>query len=390
MRINFFGPSYSGRSPNISASRCVNCFLEIYPPGAKTKGALIGTPGLSLFQTIGTGPVRGMCFFNNLIYLVSGGGLYSINNAETVSASLLTLATSSGRVWMANNGLSPTGGNQLAITDGVNLYIWNVNTSTATTVSSWPANIVNPQTVIYLGGYFIVSGSSGSFQSSALYDGTTWSALDVAAKQNSPDPLISAFNNHGELWLHGSYTTEIWAQTAGIHPPFQWIQGAMIDVGSAAVNSIAKGANTIFWLANRRNQEAGEFIGVVMAQGYDAAVVSPPSIVYQWNQYSVISDAWGYCYDSDGHDFYVITFPTANATWVYDATTQMWHEWSGYTGSPYVVGRHYGNAYTSAWSGKHYIGDFQNGNIYQMSSTFYTDNGQPIVSFRTTDHIYEP
>jgi len=388
LRIPLVGPSYEGRSVNISASRCVNFYVEINPPDSKTKGALIGTPGLSIFHTIGSGPVRGACFFNNLIYIVSGSGLYSINQAGTISSSLLTLATSSGRVWMANNGLSPTGGNQLVIVDGVNLYYWNVNTLVGGTVSSWPAQIVAPQTVMYLGGYFVVSGSSGSFQTSALYDGITWSSLDVAAKAVSPDPLVSVFNNYGQLWLHGSYTTEVWNQTAGIHPPFQFLPGAVLDYGSAAVNSIAKGNNTIFWLANIRNGEAGEFVGVVMANGYSAVEITPPAIVYTWKQYAITSDAWGYCYSDEGHHFYVLTFPTANATWVYDATTQLWHERSGYTGSPYVTGRHWGNAYAHAW-GNHYLGDYRNGNIYQMSSNFYMDNDSPIVSFRTMGHVYE-
>jgi hypothetical protein len=388
-RIDFWGPTYLGRSTNINASRRVNFYVEQYGQDSKSVRALIGTPGLNLIQTIGTGPIRGMCFFNNLIYFVSGAFLYSLNAAGTFSAALLTLSTSTGRVWMSNNGLSPTGGNQLVIVDGLYLYYWNVQSSSGASVTSWPAQIVAPQTVIYLGGYFIVSGSSGSFQSSALYDGSTWNALDVAAKANSPDPLISVFNYNGQLCLHGSYTTEIWAQVAGTHPPFTWIQGAIIDVGSAAVNSPAKGAGTIFWLANRRNGEAGEFIGAVMAQGYNAVVISPPSFVYQWKQYSSISDAWGYCYAAEGHEFYVITFPAGNATWCYDVTTQQWHERSSYSNSPYQTGRHWGNAYTSAWSGLHYVGDFQNGNIYVMDSQYYTDNGSPIVSFTTGDYIYD-
>jgi hypothetical protein len=388
LNLPLIGPTYNGRSQNISTSRCVNFFLEMYPPGGKSKGALIGTPGLSLFQSVGTGIIRGAMFYNNLIYLVSGSGLYSISQAGTVSGVLMTLSTSSGRVWMSNNGLSPTGGNQIFITDSVNGYWYNVSDTTNAILSSWPAQIVSPRTCCYLGGYTIVSGVSGSFQTSALYDSKTWSALDVAAKVNSPDPLISVFNNHGELWLHGSYTTEIWAQTAGIHPPFIWIPGATLDYGSAAINSIAKGSNTIFWLANRRNQETGEFVGAVMAQGYDAVVISPPAIAWQWSQYTTVADAWGYCYSDEGHEFYVLTFPTANATWVYDVTTQLWHERSSYTNNPYATGRHLGNAYVYAW-GNHYVGDYQSGNLYQMDSSFYSDNGTPIVSFRTVDHIFD-
>ena len=48
--------------------------------------------------------------------------------------------------------------------------------------------------------------------------------------------------------------------------------------------------------------------------------------------YPMLSDAFGYCYSDGGHTFYVLTFPSGNATWVYDATTAMWHERSTWTG----------------------------------------------------------
>ena len=390
MKLDFFmGGTYTqGRSLNVDASRCVNFFLELYPQGSKTLGALIGTPGLKLFEGVGPGPIRGMHFFNNLIWVVSGSSLYTISQTGAVSSALMTFSSSSGRVWMADNGLSPTGGDQLVIVDSIKLYYYNRLTAAHAEVSSWPSNIGIPQTVIYLGGYFIVTGNSGSFQVSSLYDASTWNSLDVAAKAVSPDALISAFNNYGQLWLNGSYTTEVWQQTAGTNPPFQWIQGAVMDYGSAAVNSIAKGATTIFWLANKRTGDAGEFVGAVMAQGYGVAEITPLAIRYKWQQYQTVSDAFGYCYADEGHDFYVITFPTANATWVYDASTSLWHERSSYSGSPYAVGRHLGDSYVASW-GKHYVGDYRSQNVYQMSSNFYSDNGDPIVSFRTSTHTFD-
>jgi len=330
--------------------------------------------------------VRGMHTFNNLIYFVAGSGLYSITSGGTLSGLLGTLATSSGRVQMADNGLSPTGGNQLMIVDGTNGYIWNVNTTTFTTISSWLSQVVAPQTVAYLGGYFIVSGTSGSFQVSALYDGTTWSGLDVAAKSINSDNLLACYNTGGLLWLFGSDAMEIWQQTVG-HPPFALVPGFVSDYGLAARFSVAKGGGTLFWLANIKGDK-GELIGAVMAtSGSAPAVISTPAINWQWSQYLTVSDAFAYTYTLEGHSYYVLTFPTANSTWVYDITTQLWNEWSTYTNAPYVIGRHYGNAYAFL-NGKHVIGDYQTGNLYTLSSTVYTDNGNPIVSMRTSQHLF--
>lgn len=390
MRIPFVGPTYQGRSLNIDASRCVNFFLEMTPDDEKTPLSLIGTPGTTLFATIPQGPIRGAHTFNGLIYFVAGSGLYSISSGGTQSSLLGTLTTLSGRVSMADNGLAPTGGNQLMIADGsTSAYIFNVNSSVFTTLGSgtWTADVVAPQTVTYIGGNFIVTGSSSSFQVSALYDGTTWSGLDVEAKSINSDLLLAAFNNAGLLWLFGSDSTEVWQQTTG-HPPFAFVTGSAFDYGLAAQFSIAKGAGTMFWLANIINNGKGELLGAVMGSGFGAQVISTPAINWQWSQYSTVSDAWGYCFTMEGHLFYVLTFPTANATWVYDFTTQMWFEWSTYVSAPYAIGRHYGNAYASL-NGKHYIGDYQNGNIYQLSSTIYQDNGNPIVSMRTSQHTFD-
>jgi hypothetical protein len=41
--------------------------------------------------------------------------------------------------------------------------------------------------------------------------------------------------------------------------------------------------------------------------------------------YSTVSDAVGFSYQQSGHEFYVLTFPTADKTWCYDLATGLWH-----------------------------------------------------------------
>jgi hypothetical protein len=50
---------------------------------------------------------------------------------------------------------------------------------------------------------------------------------------------------------------------------------------------------------------------------------------YAIQSYGNITDAIGYTYQQDGHPFYVLIFPSAEATWVYDVSTQLWHERAG-------------------------------------------------------------
>lgn len=381
MGLDIVGPGYTGRSLNVNTSRCVNFYPEIGGRDDKAPSSLVGTPGTSLFVNTGLGIIRGMHVFNNLLYFVAGGKLYSVNAAGTVSSQLgSNLVTSTGRVVMADNGLAPTGGNELAMTDGQKIYIWNVDSDTFTTVA------ITAFTIAFLGGYFIADVGTGSYRVSNLYDGTTWDGLDISTADSSPDALLAVYNNHGELWLFGEYTTEVWYHSGSGSPPFARMSGGVIDYGCAARYSIAKGNNTLFWLGTKRNNDQGEFIGICMANGYNAEIISPPTINFQIDRYSIISDAFAYCYTEDGHEFYVLTFPTANATWVYDTTTGFWHERSLYVDNPYVIGRHVGNSYAH-FNDNHYIGDYRNGKIYRMASTIFDDVGEPIASMRTFPHI---
>jgi hypothetical protein len=394
MQINFVGPTYDSRSSNIGASRSVNFYPELNPADAKSVIALINTPGTALWAQVGPYPVRGMHVFGGLLYVVAGGQLYSVSASGTVSAALGTLATSAGLVSMEDNGLavSGVGGNQLMIVDGANGYIYNESSGLFSAISGggWPS--AGAGTLTYIDGYFVV-GDANSMSASAsnLYDGTTWSALATSPISAAPDLIQTVMNVHQQLWVIKQYTSEVWYD-AGIATsvgfPFGRVSGAVIDYGTPAPASVARGDNSFFFLANQRNNDGAEFVGVVEVSGYTPQIVTPPAIVYQMNQYATVSDAFAYCYSAEGHTFYVLTFPSANATWVYDASTQMWHERSTWTGSPYQVSRHVGNCY-AGFNGMHLIGDWQNGNIYQMSSSVYQDNGSPLVSVRTAQHVWD-
>jgi hypothetical protein len=391
--IGFLGQTYSSRSKNISAQRTINFYPELNPQDSKSVIALIGTPGLDYFTAVGD-VARGMHIFNGVMFVVAGSDLYSIASDGTVSSSLGTLSTSSGRVSMADNGIAASGigGNQLMIVDGVAGYIYNVSTLTFSNISSnFPAG--GASQVTYIDGYFVVIGTSTmNAYASELYDGLTWDALATSPISGAPDILQAVINSHQQIWFIKEYTAEVWYD-AGVPTstgfPFARVPGAVIDYGTVAPFSLVRAENTIFWVASQRNNDVGEFVGIVMLNGYQPQVISPPAINYQIGQMVDISDATSYSYSEGGHTFVVFTFPTGNATYVYDTTTEMWHERSFYSGvGLYTINRHVGDCYCFL-NGKHYVSDYRNGNIYEMSSAYLDDNGTAIVSTRVAQHIYE-
>jgi hypothetical protein len=226
---------------------------------------------------------------------------------------------------------------------------------------------------------------------SNLFDGTTWSPLATAPVQSAPGALQVPFNLQENLFLIKEDTTEVWYNSGtatNVGFPFSRQPGSVFNYGTPAPLSVARGMNTFFMLANERNDNGASFVGVVEFTG-SFQIISPPGITYQMSLWPSFSDAFGYFYSEGGHNFYVITSPSSNQTFVYDASTQLWHERSTWTGSPYAIGRHISNCYAH-FSGMNLVGDPFNGNIYQMSSNIYQDNGNPLVAMRVGGHVYDP
>lgn len=122
-----------------------------------------------------------------------------------------------------------------------------------------------------------------------------------------------------------------------------------------------------------------------MGSSYNATRISTHAIEHELSTYSTISDAVGYIYQEEGHMFYVLNFPTADATWVYDIASQLWHErtWNDTNGNEH---RHRSNVFAFAY-GNYVVGDWQNGNLYALDQNNYTDNGAPITRIRSFPHV---
>lgn len=389
MKIPFLGPTYPSRSTSISADRTINWYPELNPQDAKDILALIDCPGTKLWTNTGMLAVRGMHVFNGLMFVVSGSYLYSIDTAGNVSSILGTLVSSTGRVSMDDNGLASAGigGNQLIVCDGNRTYIYNVSTSTFSTITQAISMVA------FIDGYFVGSlTGTMSYVVSNLYDGTVWNALATSPVEASSDILMGLANHTQQLWLIKQTTTEVWYDAGtptSQGSPFARIPGAVIGYGTYAPWTLARGDSSLFWLGWQLNNKSSELVGIVKLDGYTPTVISPPAINYQISQMADCTDAFGYCYSAEGHTFYVITFPTGNATFVFDATTSMWHERSTYlTGSAYQVNRHVGNCY-ACFNHKHYVGDYRNGNIYELSSSRFDDAGLPLVRVRQSQHLFD-
>lgn len=361
MKTPFLGASYILKSPNAAADRCVNLYPEAIPQGGKEPAVLYRCPGLDLLLTVGSGPIRGLWAFGAYAYAVSGSKLYKIDSSRT--ATYLGVITGSGPVSMVDNGT------QLFIAANPDGFIYNASTGVFAPITD--PDFPGAVTVGYVDGFFVFNEpDSQRFWATALLDGTSVDPLDFASAEGAPDGVVSLIVDHREIWLMGTQSVEVWYDAGNADFPFSRIQGAFIEQGCAAAYSVAKLDNSIFWLGSDLRGQ-----GIVWrANGYTPQRVSTHAIEYAISTYSDISDAIGYSYQQDGHQFYVLIFPAGNATWVYDAATNLWHERAGYNETLGMFYRHRSNCQVF-FNGQTIVGDYENGNLYSMSLDIYADNG---------------
>jgi hypothetical protein len=224
-------------------------------------------------------------------------------------------------------------------------------------------------TVAYLDGYFVFNQpNSQIIWVSQLLDGSSVDPLDFASAEGSPDGVVGLIADHRELWVFGTDSVEVWYDSGATDFPLQRIQGAFNEIGCVSAYTIAKIDNGLFWLGT---DARGQGI-VYRANGYTGQRISTHAIEYAIAQYGNISDAIAYTYQQEGHAFYVLTFPSGNATWVYDVATQAWHERAGWDNGEFT--RHRSNCQCN-FGGNIIVGDFENGNIYTLDLDVYADNG---------------
>jgi hypothetical protein len=248
-----------------------------------------------------------------------------------------------------------------------------------------PGLLPNPQRIWFIEGWLGVnSGGTRTFYTTGptpyqiLFPG-----LFESLKDSSSDNLVTHMENNREAWEIGERTAEVWFNSGGANFSFSRIPGVGPQIGCAAVHSIARAGPQLVWLG--RNEQ-GQNI-VVITSSYSWEKISTPAIDYEIAQYPVVSDAIGYAYEEGGELFYMLTFPTADVTWCFDFTSQLWHQRASYDPVGGVFHRHRSNFYMD-FGDVRLVGDYQTGQIHQMSRAFFTDAGNPLRCVRRTPHVW--
>lgn len=385
MRVALTAGAYQSRSLTADAQKTINLYPEKNPDDSPFPFTYYPTPGLT---PVGPGinpqlPGRGLyTATNGDLYAVLGPNLYYLDPTFTPtyigSFTYTGGNTPSTPMSMSDNGLV------LCLVDGtakgysVTLAgrTWNGQISDAA--------FLGATKVDYVDTYFLFNqpGTANFYVSPSNWTpGTPFNPLWIAGKTGSPDPIQTLIVMHLEPWLLGSNTSEVWYDSGSADFPLGRFPGVFIEHGCVAPYSVAKEDLSIFWLSEDRQ---GQRI-VLQGEGYQAKRVSNFGLEAALAGYGMVSDAIGMTYQQEGHVFYVLTFPTADATWVYDVSNGLWHQraWLDNQGA---LHRHRACSIAAAY-GVVVCQDWQTGQIYKLDQNAWTDNGQPILRLQTFPHL---
>ena len=204
--------------------------------------------------------------------------------------------------------------------------------------------------------------------------------LSFSLKDGAPDDLVALIVDHREVYLLGEISSEVWTDVGTVPFPFQRIPGTSTQHGIAAPFSVSRLGNSFAYVSRNNRGQAQ----IMQMQGYIPQRISTHAVENTLvNQY--VGDAISWTYQLEGHEVFVVTFPSLELTWAYDITTQMWHKWL-YTATDSTYQRHRGNC-CAVFQGLVIIGDYENGKLYELDKDNYTDDGQTIRRLRRAPHL---
>jgi hypothetical protein len=294
-------------------------------------------------QTIqGTG-VTALTIITALGMGTGGVGTYTVSTSQTVSSTTLYGLNFSQ---LPSTDGAFTGGTNVDVVD--NYFVYN----RPDTQQFGCSNVLSP-----------ISGST-----------------NFSSKDGAPDDLVTLIVDHREIYLLGETSSEVWVDQGTSPFPFNRIPGTSTQHGIVAPFSVARLGNSFAYLSKNNRGTAQ----IVQMNGYVPQRISTHAVENSLTN-QTITNAVAWTYQLEGHEVYVISFPTLQLTWCYDIATQMWHKWL-YTNNLGQYERCRGNC-AAVFQGNVLVGDYSNGKIYKLERNIYTDDGQHVKRLRRAPHL---
>lgn len=346
----------------LSRTNIINGYIENNVDGSFKR--IRRANGMREFQTVGSGPIRGMFRLKDIVYVASGNELYQMT--ESTSLLIGNIGGIDSIVKMNANG---TDDNQVIIISDQNGFTYDDGAGfLPITDPDFNADF----SVASLNQIFWVNDpDSNVFSGSEAANGQDWSPLRRASAEQSFDPIVYIARQKTSLRMMGTRTIEQWQTDVNdVNVPIRPILGAQVPRGVGAQKSVAEWQDNIFWLADDGT--------VWQISGASAFKISDISLDYairgdgQLSGYANPELAIGFFIDHPVHKHYVLTFPNQKITWVYDVNVKRWH-----IRESKDVGRWRANNSVLAFDNV-LLGDFRTNQIFTWDEDAFDEDGETL------------
>lgn len=331
---------------------------------------------------VNSGPIRSQIDINGRSFAICGPDFDEI----FANGTFVTRGTVANDSLIATMAATPQ---QILIASAGTAYVFDLMTNTLTAIPGATFSGQVSQAAVCDDFFILTIVNSKTFYVSAPLDATDWVTNGSAIVSVFPDNIVGMLVFQRQIWFDSDTQSVVYYDSGNIFP-FDVNPNAFIEAGLAAENTMAIFNNSIAWLG----ADARGHGKVWLASGYTPTRISNHAVEYAIQGYSRIDDAVAFSYQDQGHEFYYLYFPTPSVAWVYDANTGMWHQQGFWLQS---IGQFRApHRWTHAFSfGKHLVGDWQSGKIYEMKIptlangawTFADDDGAPLRRVRRAPHV---
>jgi hypothetical protein len=361
--VQITGGSYQSQSRPLSSQQTV-MFYPKSTPLAKEKFVLFSFPGLKL-SGASVGIDRGFHRMAEQLYQVKGQSLFRI--ASNGVHTSLGVVVGTDRCIMANDGIN------LFIVSNTGVYKYNSDDNAITIVTD--VNIVGAKSVAFINNQFIYTNDLFSVISN-VGDGSTANGLNIIGEESLPDNMVRDYIFDDIIYRASQRSIVSWYNSGVGNPPIEKLQGRIFQIGLAAINSIDRTDDALYWL--------GDDFSIYQSTAGAKSKISTDAISNEIQTYSTVADAIANTFTIDGINFYAINFPSGGKTFVLNETLgqQGWFELSSGTDG----GNYQGTSFLQCY-GKTFVADVSNGNVYTLDDQTYTNNGDTIKRVRTTGSV---
>lgn len=209
--------------------------------------------------------------------------------------------------------------------------------------------------------------------------------LQLGAITSHPGTIVACRTLHRRLFLFSRTFTEVWENAGvGTNLPFRRNNSLLMEFGTPSRASVVSDFDRLLFLSEAR----GGLSSIREVKGSQALSVSTTALDYEFSQFSTAgfitqNDPAAFLIKENGLIFYRLNFTLANKTYVLNISMSnpqqlLWHEEEVLNGDRHPAQTH------AFFNGINYVGDYKLPNLYRISPTLYTNDGEHIRRMRIT------